>query len=235
MSASRILSIPSFFPSLGSGSVYYRKLHDYVNESGFCFDYTKELKIDSFMSHLPHETIDKVGEVVFNSRENSPIKFKKNGEPSKHNKKVIDSPDFEGPLVVFRGINDKWNDSTKEWIYFITIDSHIVKIGMTITNLKDRYSSYSCGYRKTMKAGSCSTTNFIICELCYAALLLGKKVDIWGMEVEKEIKEIEKYGVKVKIPVSIVRGIEEIITTIYKKITGKIPPLCVQHASNVKI
>ena len=29
------------------------------------------------MSHLPNETIDKVGEVVFNSRENNPIKLKK--------------------------------------------------------------------------------------------------------------------------------------------------------------
>ena len=221
------------YPKLGSGTKYYPKLSSYVNEGGLCFDYTKEMKIEEIQDLLNDVTINKVGECLLNNRENSPIKLTKKGVPYKKQKGVIDSIDYQGVLVLFKGVDPAWNDKTKEWVYFLTIDGFIVKIGMTITSLEERYVSYSCGYRTTMEKGTCSTTNFIICEVCYAALLSGKTVSIYGLEVEKETKEIEQYGRRVTIPISIVRGHEEIITSIYKENVGHIPPLCVQHAKNV--
>ena len=90
------------------------------------------------------------------------------------------------------------------WIYCITYDKHIVKVGMTIKSLLKRYGSYSAGKRKLMvqKTSTPSTTNFVINEVNYAALLSDLKVEIsiqTDAEVYKEqfkekkkIKEIEK-------------------------------------------
>jgi len=221
------------YPKLGSGTKYYPKLSSYVNEGGLCFDYTKEMKIEEIQGVL-NTNIPMVGVCVFNDRNNNPIRYKKNGEPVKNQRQVIDGCDYEGTLVKFDGIdNSTWDNKEAEGVYFITFNGYIVKIGMTIDSFQGRFKSYCCGYRKTMSRKTPSTTNFIICEVCYAALLLGIEVNIYGIEIKKETKEIEQYDRKVTIPISIVRGHEEIITSIYKENVGHIPPLCVQHAKNV--
>lgn len=220
------------YPGLGSGIKYYSKLGEYIITEGLNFDYTKCISIERIKEIL-EVNISKVGYCLFNDQHNNPIKKKKNGFPVKRQKEVIDNPDFEGVLVKFDSLsNDLWKTTDTEGIYFITFNDFIVKIGMTETSFENRFKSYCCGSRKNMKKGSPSTTNFIICEVIYTALQLGINVEIYGINIPKEKREIEVYGRKTISPVSVVRAHEEIITNIYKENNGSIPPLCVQHASN---
>jgi hypothetical protein len=119
------------YPKLGSGTKYYEKLNEYVNESGLTFDYTKEPNISDFLKFINQDVILS-GECVFNSKENG------NGS----SRVTIDGEDFEGSLVYYRGIHPSWKEVSNGWIYCITYDKHIVKVGMTIKSLLKRYGSY---------------------------------------------------------------------------------------------
>jgi len=216
-----IMSSCENFPELGSGSNYYEKLIEYVTESGLTFDYTKEMTIFDFEEILGEKTT-LVAECVFNSKENS------NGS----HKAVIDGKNFEGNLVGYKGIHEYWNDSSAEWIYCITFDSHVVKIGMTITSLKDRYGSYLCGTRRAMAKGSCSTTNFVINEINYGALLSDVKVEIHAIRLNKVKSEVTRFGVTKEINCSVARDYEEIVTNLFIEYSGHIPVLCVQKGDS---
>ena len=219
------------YPSLGSGAKYYEKLETYVTEKGLTFDPKDEITIEDFFKEVD-EPILKVADCNFCDRDNVPIKLKKNGEPSGLQKVVIESSVHEDDLVVYNGVHEDWKDDTDEWLYCITYDGHIVKIGMTITSLKSRYGSYACGDRKAMKTGSCSTTNFVINEVNYAALLQGYDVEIFGIRVPKK-KELEaRFGVTKEISLSVVRDIEEMLTDAFLETTGHIPVLCVQKGDS---
>ena len=220
------------FPAIGSGIKYYSELSKFISHDGLKFDPEKYPTIDK-MGKLLRIKIDNVGACSFNDRENNPLRLKKDGKPHKIQKEIIDGEEYEGVLVNFKGLTDElWEKKNTEGIYFITFNDHIVKIGMTENHFSKRFDSYCCGARRHMKKGTPSTTNFIICEVLYTALQLGLNVDIYGIQIPKEKKEIEVYGQKNLCPISVVRAHEEIITNIYKTNIGEIPPLCVQHASN---
>ena len=222
----------TIYPPLGSGCEYYSKLDKYISPDGFKFSPQSCMLIGDMEKHLNID-IPKVGCCKFNDRNNVPIRLKKNGEPVKTQKEIIDGVNYEGVLVNFIGVKDYlWKKKDTEGIYFITLNGHIVKIGMTENSFCERFCSYVCGCRRAMNKGSCSTTNFVICEVLYGALQLGLHVDIYGIQIPKEKKEINVYGQTCICPVSVVRAHEEIITNRYKNVIGILPPLCVQHASN---
>ena len=211
------------FLKLGSGSKYYEKLDEYVTESGLIFDFTKEMTISDFEEILGENTT-LVAECNFNSLKNRRV-----GE----RKAVSDGEDFEGNLVRYDGLHEYWKDSSAEWIYCITYNDHIVKIGMTITSLKDRYKSYACGYRKTMKTGTPSTTNFVVNETNYAALLCGVKVEIHAIRLDKVKSEVTRFGVTKEINMSVARDYEEMVTDLFVEYSGHIPVLCVQKGDSI--
>jgi hypothetical protein len=211
------------YPKLGSGTKYYEKLNEYVNESGLTFDYTKEPNISDFLKFINQDVILS-GECVFNSKENG------NGS----SRVTIDGEDFEGSLVYYRGIHPSWKEVSNGWIYCITYDKHIVKVGMTIKSLLKRYGSYSAGKRKLMvqKTSTPSTTNFVINEVNYAALLSDLKVEIYGIRLEKRVEEIEKYGLIREIRLDTARAEEEMITDRFVEYSGHMPVLCVQKGDS---
>jgi hypothetical protein len=211
------------FLKLGSGSKYYEKLDEYVTESGLIFDFTKEMTISDFEEILGENTT-LVAECNFNSLKNRRV-----GE----RKAVIDGEDFEGNLVRYDGLHEYWKDSSAEWIYCITYNGHIVKIGMTITSLEDRYRSYLCGSRKAMDKGSCSTTNFVINETNYAALLSDVKVEIHAIRLDKVKSEVTRFGVTKEINMSVARDYEEMVTDLFVEYSGHIPVLCVQKGDSI--
>ena len=215
------------YPELGSGSKYYEKLNNYVTEFGLSFDPMNEITVEAF-EDIIGEPIVKMADCFFCDRDHVPLKLKKNGEPIKNKKAVIEGTDFKDDLVIYKGMHPCWNDNSSEWLYCIAFDGHIIKIGMTITDLESRYVSYSCGDRKAMDKGSCSTTNFVINETCYAALMLGHNVEIFGIRVPKEKKEITRFGIINTVDVSVVRGMEEMLINIFINHVGHIPVLCVQ-------
>jgi len=224
------------YPKLGSGTKYdkTKKLGVYVDTSGFKFCLEDQLTISEFKEIVPSITIKKMADCHIADREHIPLKLKKNGEPRKLQKAVIDGPDFIDDLVIFEGVDEGWTDDSVEWLYCIAFDDHIVKIGMTITSLKERYVSYACGDRKARMAGTCSVTNFIVCEVVYAALLLGHRAEIFGIRVPKEMVTEEWLGEKVTIPTSKVRPKEEILTKKFIAATGHMPVLCVQKGHSTK-
>ena len=210
------------YPKLGSGSRYYKKLDEYVTKSGLTFYFTKELTISEFEEILGENTT-LVAKCVFNSKENS------NGS----RRVTINGENFEGNLVRYDGLHEYWKDSSAEWIYCITYNDHIVKIGMTITSLKDRYKSYACGDRKTMKTGTPSTTNFVVNETNYAALLCGVKVEIHAIRLDKVKSEVTRFGVTKEINMSVARDYEEMVTDLFVEYSGHIPVLCVQKGDSI--
>ena len=210
------------YPKLGSGSKYYEKLNEYVTESGLTFDFTKEMTIADF-ENIIGEKVTLVAECNFNSLENRRVRERK---------AIIDGTDFEGNLVRYDGLHQYWNDSSAEWIYCITYNGHIVKIGMTITSLEARYGSYLCGYRTNMTTGSCSTTNFVVNEVNYAALLSDVKVEIHAIRLDKVKSEVTKFGITKEVTMSVARDYEEMITDVFVKHSGHIPVLCKQKGNS---
>ena len=210
---------------MGSGTKFYQKLYEYVTEAGLTFDYTKEPNISDFLKFVNQDVILS-GECVFNNEEN------RNGST----REIINGKDFEGSLVYYRGIHPSWKEVANGWIYCITYDKHIVKVGMTIKSLLDRYGSYSAGKRKLMaqKTSTPSTTNFVINEVNYAALLSGLKVEIYGIRLEKRVEEIEKYCLIREIRLDTARAEEEMITDRFVKYAGHIPVLCKQKGNSTK-
>ena len=126
------------YPKLGSGTKYdkTKKVGVYVDTSGFKFCLEDQLTISEFKELIPSVTIKKMADCHFCDREHVSIKLKKNGEPKKLQKAVIDGPDFIDDLVIFKGVDKSWSDNSAEWLYCIAFDDHIVKIGMTTTSLK---------------------------------------------------------------------------------------------------
>ena len=223
--------IPEGYPKT-SGCDLYDKLVTKVNHNGLCIKFKCEPTLMDF-SAIIREEILKVGDCIFNSRENFPIKYKKNGDPRSNQKSVIDSPDYDRNLVAYVGVDQvRWKDETCESIYFITINGHIIKIGETTCSIEGRFGSYLCGDRAAMKKGSCSTTNFIINEVCYAALLLGHIVEIYALCVPKERIVFERFGKKINVTSSVIRGVEEMITVMFENNYGHIPILCSQKGSS---
>ena len=100
---------------------------------------------------------------------------------------------------------------------------------MTITSLKDRYASYSCGTGRAMEKGSCSTTNFIISECNSLALDVGCEVKIYGIPLPKKTVIDTSWGETTEITVSTARGMEKKLMNIFTKTYGFKPVLCVQE------
>ena len=221
------------YPALGSGSKYDKsgKLNLYVTESGLTFDPKKEITVEDF-SKIHKESVVKVADCNFCDRDNVPILYKKDGQPYKVQKVVIESSDHIDDLVVYQGVHEDWDNGSFEWLYFLTYDGHIVKIGKTTTSLKVRYASYACGDRKARQSGTCSVTNFLINEANYAALLQGYKVEIFGIRVPKTREKITFAGVTTVLTHSCVTGKEEILTDVFIENTGHKPVLCVQKGSS---
>jgi hypothetical protein len=107
---------------------------------------------------------------------------------------------------------------------------------MTIQSLAGRYTSYSAGRRRLMaqETSTPSTTNFVVNEVNYAALLGGTKIEIYGIRCGKMTMELEKYGLIREIRLETARAEEEMITDRFVEYTGHIPVLCKQKGNSTK-
>jgi len=211
------------YPKLGSGTKWYSKLNEYVTESGLTFDYTKEPNISDFLKFV-NQDVSFMGECVLNNEEN------RNGST----REIINGKDFDGSLVHYKGVHPSWNETANGWIYCITYDKHIVKVGMTILSLAGRYTSYSAGKRRLMNNKSPSTTNYVVNEINYAALLSGAKIEIYGIRLNEMKTVLEKFGITREIRLELARAEEEMVTDRFVEYTGHIPVLCKQKGKSTK-
>lgn len=92
-------------------------------------------------------------------------------------------------LIQFIPTIDKQEFNEKnEWIYLITINNNIVKIGGTRIGLKGRISSYLCGHhiKERNKSGDCSKTNGFIYNTLHFYLTLGYEIEMYAYKLPKK-------------------------------------------------
>ena len=208
------------YPKADTGYIY-PEMSKYIDSNGFMFDHEKEITIEEFEKALT-EKMHFVAHCVFNEKESFP----------NSTRTFINEEDFEGKLIDYLKDSPYWEDEEAEWVYCISYDGHIVKIGMSMSSLKKRYASYSCGTRKAMKKGSCSTTNYVITESNYHGITEGMKVEIYGIRIEKKYVTEERFKRTFTMETLTGRGHEEWITNIFVETTGHIPILCVQKGNS---
>jgi|TARA_B110000211_G_C13880532_1_gene464903 hypothetical protein len=208
----------------------YEKLGKYISDDGFTFDISNEPTIEDFEKVIGEKTI-LVAKCAINTEEYFLPKRNKNGKLAKNGREYYNANDdnYDGKKVDYIDISKSWINDDEEWLYCLVYDGRVVKIGMTITSLKDRYGSYSCGTGRAMKKGSCSTTNFIISECNAFAITSGVKVEIYGIAVPKPIIEKTRFGVTKQCVLSSVRDEETMLIESFKNAYLKKPVLCVQE------
>ena len=210
----------------------YEKLHLYFKNEKFTFDPKKEPTVHEFME-LIGETMHLVARCVLNTPINFPYKLKKDGSRAKIQREYFeDKPTYKGKKIDYIQLDERFEDSDNEWLYCLAYDGHIVKIGMTITNLKERWcGSYSCGTSRAMAKGSCSTTNFIITECNFGAVYSGMNVEIYAICCPKEVESVTRFGITKTIYTSKVRGFETMLSRVFHTTYGHKPVLCVQEGN----
>jgi hypothetical protein len=165
-------------------------------------DFEDEIKIDDFISIINTNDIYKVGDVKIDNciRRKTEIEFL--------------------PVIT----NELWDDN-EQWIYFITFNNYIIKIGGTIKGLKGRAGSYLCGTRWSRKSGTCSTTNFIIYNACLEHIQKGVCVELYGYKIPEYKMDINIFGTIKNVKPIIYKEYEKYLLNKYFDITGDKPIL----------
>lgn len=114
-----------------------------------------------------------------------------------------------------------------EWVYFLTINGRIVKIGGTRTGLSGRASSYLCGHHTPQrgKSGKCSITNAFVYNTLDFYVRNKFKIEMFGFEIPKEIVDVSIFGERKLVRAQVYHAYEAKCLEQYKKQTGKYPSL----------
>lgn len=215
----------------------------YVKDGKYCFLHAKK----NLVSPTKQVYNDK-----FKDGEQARIKWNKNIDEKianydihKYNKKcnnhfiqiatisLDDSTDRKTTLKVDIQDEKKWN-SKKEHIYIIVRNDKIIKIGGTRTGMKNRWSSYLCGYfvpQRTKKNGTSylgkmSVTNAYLYHTIEQDLLTTQStwtIYIWKLPNKKYTENI--LGKNVEIISQTFHAYETRCIEKYKELTGHIPLL----------
>ena len=116
--------------------------------------------------------------------------------------------------------------SKNGWVYCLTIDRRIVKIGMTEVTLKSRFSSYCAGTLKARQKGTCSVTNYYCSETIRTCLRAGNKVEVFAWHAPDMSVEIMLFGNPAKALAKTAYLYEDAWMSLYEKINGSKPALC---------
>jgi hypothetical protein len=119
-----------------------------------------------------------------------------------------------------------WKKQT-EWIYLLTIDERIVKIGGTRDSLKGRTGSYLCGHHipERGKSRDCSKTNGFIYNTFDHYIQTGHSVQMWGFEVPAVEATVEIWGETKTIRTQVYTAYETHALELYHKEAGAYPAL----------
>lgn len=133
-------------------------------------------------------------------------------------------------------LNKKLWETKKEFIYIITLNDYIMKIGGTRDGMNGRWSSYCCGYyvsqRKNKNGknypGKMSVTNAYLYHTIENNLIMNTnnkwKIYVWDLPISNINRNI--LGEDTNIIVQTFHAYEAICIKKYKNITGSLPLLC---------
>lgn len=208
----------SGFPKVDDGSLY-PDIVKYIKNQRFVWNIEDHMSFEEFNGAVG-SSFAKIADCVLNVPENFPNSRRNFISGETHVQKIID-------YIPLTNKKQEWYDTCCEWVYIITYNSHIVKIGKTSSGLNSRFTSYNCGTKKNMKKGSCSTTNFIITESNYLALLLNYNVEIYSYLIPKKITKEIIFGRTKDVLNKQADEYEDVLMEIYKEMSENLPPLCV--------
>lgn len=207
-------------PKIDDGSIY-ADITKFIKQEQFTIDIDTLLPMTDLQALIPGYTFEKVADCRLNLPEYFP-------GGRQH---LVENLSFDGKLVdyiVLPEFSSKWKETQKEWVYTIVYDGKITKIGMTSSGLSSRFGSYNTGTKKAMRKGSCATTNFVITQCNYHALLKGRTVEIFAYEIPSVWTEEIIFGEKIQFLNKAAHIYETTLIAKYKEVTGNIPFLCGQ-------
>jgi hypothetical protein len=117
---------------------------------------------------------------------------------------------------------EEWKEHA-EWIYIITCDEYIIKIGGTRTGLHGRTGSYLCGRPEYRKNGTCSTTNYTVYQSILNLLIAGHEVAMYAKKLKRYSIKAEEFDMTFEVPVQVFHAFETKVLEAYKKQQGKYP------------
>ncbi|ATI73940.1 restriction endonuclease [Mesoplasma florum] len=103
-------------------------------------------------------------------------------------------------------------------VYIFVYKNHVMKIGQTITNFRERINSYNCGKKKNREKGTASTTNYFILQ---SILALNEQIDVYYFK--PDLSRITLWGKEYVTSSSSSKLAEGIIVNEYMNIFGKKP------------
>lgn len=202
-------------PPLDTGWLY-PEMASIVSSNDFLFDLDKEIKFSTLQDSIPEFKFIKIVDIFLNYT------------AIYENCSQIDGAAYEGPLNhhVFTEEFNKNYKNVKEWVYCLMYDRRIVKIGMTASGMKCRMRSYRSGDKKSMRKGTCSTTNYVISECNYLAWQKKLPVEIYAYPITSHEVTINIFG---DINTVIAKTSTEYETALINRVielNGKKPILC---------
>jgi hypothetical protein len=122
--------------------------------------------------------------------------------------------------------NNEWKEEN-EWVYLLTINGLIVKIGGTRKGLQGRVSSYLCGHHvaERGKSGKCSVTNGYVYNTLDFYVRQGYSIDVYAFKIPPQELEVSIFGTPIKVRAQVYHAYESRCLEEYKKQVGRYPIL----------
>lgn len=122
----------------------------------------------------------------------------------------------------------EFNDEEGEWLYLITINNKIVKIGGTRNSITERFGSYLCGHHiaERGKSGKASQTNMYVYNTLYFYLSNSARVRLYGYKLPEETITRTILDKTVVIKSQTYHTYESLFINDYKDTYGFNPYLC---------
>jgi hypothetical protein len=212
------MSLPLILPEVDEGKIY-PKMSDLIRNNNFTFDVKEEICLFDLQKLIPNYKMVEIARCVLNIKENFPNSKRQFMEGKTFDKKIIDYI----PNDLF--IQD-WKSNESQWVYCIAYGDYVVKIGMTATGMAQRFGSYNTGTKKAMIKGSCATTNFVITQCNYLAILNGMDVRIYAYKIPTEKIEVSIFGETHFVMPKIAYKYEEVLIQKVVDTIGRQPILC---------
>ena len=117
------------------------------------------------------------------------------------------------------------NNKEKGWVYIISINNRVVKIGQTDATLSSRFSSYQAGTRKNREKGTCSVTNWYCSEVWREALDRKLPVEIYVYPVPTTVTNVPVFGNTISVRNKHAYVFEHALLNEYQSLSGRYPVL----------
>jgi hypothetical protein len=121
----------------------------------------------------------------------------------------------------------EWAEKVSQWVYILTIDDRIVKIGGTRSGLKGRIGSYLCGHHTEDRGGSgkMSVTNAYLYNTLDHYIGSDKHIKMYAYRIPPVKVNVDIWGSTVEVEAQVYNAFESIAISTYHRESGHNPQL----------